>query len=530
MTKERSRGAELARDPTVYWFWGIVAAHVVVWTLLPTLTQPNAPLDVVEMLFFGREWQWGYFKHPPLPAWLAEAAFRVCGGRIWGVSALAQLCVVVCFWSVWRLGRLLLGPRLALGAAALLEVSWSYTGGSTEFNHNVCLYPFWTLAILLAYRALEDGRLRFWAGSGVALGLAVLAKYTAAVLAATMLMFLLLDPSARRSWRRPGPAIAIAATLLVVLPHLAWAAARGFPAIDFALKRTHGGAEAANHLLAPLVFAGGQMASLLPTALVLLPLAGWPLRLRPLAGPDQWRRRFLVTMVAGPFVLCLLLAAVRGLWFSQAHGSQLWPYAGLLALSLVQTDESPLARRRAVAAWAASALVLGAVAGLRPVVGPHLRHKPSRVHFPGPSLAAEVEDRWRARHGTPLPAVAGEWWLAGNVALYGPSRAAVWGGSDPDTVDFGSPYGPWLDEVGFRRYGGAIVWNAETRGAGLPHEVATHYADAEVLPPLSLRWQTAAPLRPVAVGVALVPPRPEQPAGGLEGGDRPLQVGPRMGR
>lgn len=80
MTNERSRGAEFARDPTVYWFWGIVAAHVFVWTLLPTLTQPSAPLDAVEMLFFGREWQWGYFKHPPLPAWLAEAAFRVCGG------------------------------------------------------------------------------------------------------------------------------------------------------------------------------------------------------------------------------------------------------------------------------------------------------------------------------------------------------------------------------------------------------------------------------------------------------------------
>src|SRR5260370_35113132 len=52
---------------------GIIGLHVLSWTLLPLLTHPNAPLDVVEGAAWGREWQWGYHKGPPLFAWIMGA-------------------------------------------------------------------------------------------------------------------------------------------------------------------------------------------------------------------------------------------------------------------------------------------------------------------------------------------------------------------------------------------------------------------------------------------------------------------------
>lgn len=488
------------------WFLALVVGHVVVWTLLPTLAQPNAPLDIVEMLFFGREWQWGYYKHPPLTMWMAEVAFRLCGDRVWGVYLLSQLCVALCFWSVWRLAREFVEPRAALLAALLLEVSWNDTGGSTEFNNNVSLYPFWTLAILLAFRALDDGRTRFWIGTGAALGLGMLAKYTAAVLAGTMLLYMLADPEARRQWRRPGPWLALGTAFLVFLPHGWWAWDRGFPAIRFALERGQGAGRTVDHVLAPLAFAGSQLAIIVPTAMVLAPLVMRPVRLQPFPADARWRRRFLVAMVGGPFALCLLVAGGKGLWFGPAHGSQLWPYAGLLAVSCLRLDDAPRSWRAAWITWSILAVAMLGAWIARPLVGPHLRHKPSRIHFAGQRLAAEVEAIWRSRFDEPLPVAAGAWWLAANVALYGPSRAHVAGGSGPDDPDFSSRQAEWFSDEVFRRRGGVILWNADASGLDLPEAIRARFPAAAVLPPLTLPWQTSAPLPPLRVGIALLPP------------------------
>ena len=49
------------------------------WTALPALLYPNLPLDLIEALTYGREWQLGYDKLPPLPWWLVEVAYRPFG-------------------------------------------------------------------------------------------------------------------------------------------------------------------------------------------------------------------------------------------------------------------------------------------------------------------------------------------------------------------------------------------------------------------------------------------------------------------
>ena len=60
-------------------FTAFLAVHAAVWTLLPTLIYPNLPLDLIEALLYGREWQLGYDKLPPLPWWLVQVAYRLAG-------------------------------------------------------------------------------------------------------------------------------------------------------------------------------------------------------------------------------------------------------------------------------------------------------------------------------------------------------------------------------------------------------------------------------------------------------------------
>src|SRR5262245_49568043 len=61
-------------------FWSWLVGRTLLWIALSVLTIPNAPLDVIEQLFWGHEWQLGYHKHPPLAAWIAEAAAHVTPG------------------------------------------------------------------------------------------------------------------------------------------------------------------------------------------------------------------------------------------------------------------------------------------------------------------------------------------------------------------------------------------------------------------------------------------------------------------
>src|SRR5262249_47661415 len=117
-----------------FWLWLLV--RTLVWVLIAVLTRPNASLDTIEWLCWGREWCLGYSKHPPLPAWLGECFFRLTPGSLLGVYVLSYATSAICLWSAWRLAREILPARLALIAALCLEGLVYLNYGSAEFNNN----------------------------------------------------------------------------------------------------------------------------------------------------------------------------------------------------------------------------------------------------------------------------------------------------------------------------------------------------------------------------------------------------------
>src|SRR5436309_14971986 len=101
-------------------FAGFLLLHFFVWTALPAALYPNLPLDLIEALTYGREWQLGYDKLPPLPWWLIEVAYRVVG-----VDAvyylIAQVAVLAAFALVWALARRLVGRVGGLVAVLIVD-------------------------------------------------------------------------------------------------------------------------------------------------------------------------------------------------------------------------------------------------------------------------------------------------------------------------------------------------------------------------------------------------------------------------
>src|SRR3984957_20186589 len=89
-------------------FGGFLALHFAIWTALPAILYANLPLDLIEALVYGREWQLGYDKLPPLPWWLVEIAHRLIGADA-AYYALAQAAVIIAFAFVFATARPLVG-------------------------------------------------------------------------------------------------------------------------------------------------------------------------------------------------------------------------------------------------------------------------------------------------------------------------------------------------------------------------------------------------------------------------------------
>src|ERR1700760_2703932 len=97
-----------------------LALHVVVWTALPAVLYPNLPLDLIEALTYGREWQLGYDKLPPLPWWVVEIVYRILGSDF-AYYALSAIVVLAAFALVFATARPLVGAVGALVAVLIID-------------------------------------------------------------------------------------------------------------------------------------------------------------------------------------------------------------------------------------------------------------------------------------------------------------------------------------------------------------------------------------------------------------------------
>ena len=51
--------------------------HLFLWTIIPTLTNVNLPLDTIEALAWGSNIDWGFNKHPPFSAFAVESFYKI---------------------------------------------------------------------------------------------------------------------------------------------------------------------------------------------------------------------------------------------------------------------------------------------------------------------------------------------------------------------------------------------------------------------------------------------------------------------
>ena len=58
-------------------------AHIIIWTLIPTFSNTNLPLDTIEHLAWASDLKFGYSKHPPVSAWILEIFYQIFSNQDW---------------------------------------------------------------------------------------------------------------------------------------------------------------------------------------------------------------------------------------------------------------------------------------------------------------------------------------------------------------------------------------------------------------------------------------------------------------
>jgi 4-amino-4-deoxy-L-arabinose transferase-like glycosyltransferase len=328
--------------------WLIVAAVALGAALARALAFAPTELYADEAYY----WLWaqrpaaGYYDHPPLVAWLIAVTSPVVPGEL-GVRLAFLGCGALTVAFAALLARELTSEPSAPVLAAVLAAAaplLSLVGAMALPDAPVA--AAYTAALWLMARA-RGGR---WVVAGIAVGLALLAKYTAALLAPALLFLVLWDGELRRELRKPWPWLGALVAVAIFSPCLLWNAGHAWISIRFQLG--HGFAENAT-LRSFAEYVAGQLLGAGPAALALGALA--LVRAR----ESAWKR------VAAAALLPLAIttaAALRGKveanWPSLAYPA----LAAAAGAALARRSRPDVARAVAGASLGVAALLLAAFA------------------------------------------------------------------------------------------------------------------------------------------------------------------------
>jgi hypothetical protein len=477
-------------------FGGFLALHFIVWTALPSLLYANLPLDLIEALTYGREWQLGSDKLPPLPWWMVEILYRLFGTDA-AYYALAQATVIVAFGLVFATARPLVGSTGALVAVLIIDGMHYFQYTAVKFNHDVIQLPFWALAGYAFHAALKRGRLGHWLLLGVAIGGALWAKYFVVLLIIPYALFLLFDRDARRVLATAGPYLALAVAVIVITPHLVWLFQNDFLTFAYGEHRAALARGWFDHILHPAFFAASQLFFMLPSLFIAAALL-WP---RPKAranfAADGFDRRIVTLLAFGPGAATVALSAVSGRGAVAMWGYPLWLFLGLWIVMEVRPLLDPDRIGRMVAAWGAVFAVMALAFVVNYTVLPLADHRYRAEFFPGNTLGESLTTRFHAATGTRLRYVIGSMWDGGNAAHYSPDQPQV-------LIDGEPARAPWIDLNDLRKHGAVVVWT-QSDPKVLPPQFAAIAPNAEIGEPFDLPMRRG--YGAVHVGWAILKPQ-----------------------
>lgn len=409
----------MVRQPWAAWTLLVLAG----WTLI-RLVWINAfevAGDEAYYWLWSKHLDWNYYSKGPGVAWTMALSTGLLGDTAFGIRLPSVLLAAGTGWGLFLLGRDLVSPRTGFWTVVIASLFPLFAVGGLLMTIDPLSVFFWTWTLWLGWRLRDATSPWVWLGPGLLIGIGAMCKYTNLALLPSFGLFVLLRDRPPASLRIRSFAVLAAASLLPLLPSVAWMANHDWITLVHLRER---GALDEPFRIRPgqwLEFLGLQTVMVFP--LLFLAFGYVLLRHRDLYRTEPGR--FLLAAFAPLFLFYTVLAANdagQPNWTAPA-----W-VAGTVILAwgwLTLRDTRPLLRRleRPVAACAGLVIVLLHVLLLVPVPDGEGQDAFRRVRG-ARGLAGEV-DALRKAHGVEF-LIGNHYQIAAHLAFYGDGHPPVY--------------------------------------------------------------------------------------------------------
>jgi hypothetical protein len=420
---------------------GFVTFHVVLWTVILTRLRAaqDVHFDVAEAFAWGQKFLLGYGKHPPLSGWVAGLWFMLFPVTDWSTYALAMVTVGVGMMICWAIALRVVDRRRAFLVVVMLAIYPIFN--LKGFKYNPDLLQLITLPlVMLAYLDAFDKRtIRSGIWLGLAGALALMTKYWVLTMIGAIGLAALIHPARMLFLRSPAPWVAIATSVVAMVPHFIW-----LKQVNFSPFKYPGDTYSiSNHLQSLELVLGyiGHNIALLALPLVVAAVAlawsprGWMLLQRdPRAFVTQpWSRDANsnvrmhqarnIWIVQGIVAVGPLIGAlVFSIYLKTDWGISLFFLTPLAVVAIPQLRLRRAALVRVVATWLViSLIVLVAAPQIVPIT--MLRNATDQFTYGSHSqLARELTELWHRRFHSRWKVVAGATDVGEPMTFYSPDH------------------------------------------------------------------------------------------------------------
>tara|TARA_Y100000590_G_scaffold257261_1_gene288938 strand:+ start:3117 stop:4505 length:1389 start_codon:yes stop_codon:yes gene_type:complete len=386
-------------------------AHIIVWTLVPTLTNNNLPLDTIEALAWGNELKMGYQKHPPLSAWFLEFFYTIFKNQDWAYYFLSQLFVISSFIIIFKFSGYFFNEKIySLLSVLILEGIYFYNFTTPEFNVNVCQLPFWSLTVYYCWKGIEKNDSIIWLIFGSVAALGVLSKYLFIYLLIGIDIFFIYLIITRKFNSKVF--ISLISFFLILTPHIFWLINNDYSTINYAIFRSVNdplsGFESTkflNHIIYPLIFLGKQIGILIPFLIMLYFIVS---RFKFKINYKDKKFLFLISVTVLPIMLVLITSLITGARIRTMGMTPFYLFSGVLIIYLFKNKINLKKLKNFLIIF----LILF-------ITSPSTYYFISssknneRTDYPGKKIAQIINEEWKKNFSGPIKIAVGFGWIDG---------------------------------------------------------------------------------------------------------------------
>ncbi len=398
-------------------YYLFILSHLTLWTLVPTFSNTNLPLDTIEALAWGSNLGWGFDKHPPLSAFAVELFFSIFGSNDWAYYFLSQLFVVVAFIYVWKFSNEILdNKKLALISILVLEGIYFYNFTTPEFNVNISQLPFWAMAVYFFWKSLETNNKSFWLLFGICSALGFLSKYLFVYILFSLFLYLFFNLKKYKKHIN-NYLFSVIVSLLILSPHFMWLYENNFSTITYGFKRSSlGDSEIVDHLVNPIIFLFNQLIILIPFFIMIFVLLK---KVKLLKFKNQ-KTTFLFTVTFLPIILILLTSLFTGAKIRTMWMTPFYLFFGVFFIEFFKRNID-FKKLKKFFIFFLFFFIFSPMLYL----SISLIDKTKRTDYPGREISRLVQNKWDNYFVNEIKIVVGDEWSAGNLSYHLRSRP-VW--------------------------------------------------------------------------------------------------------